>query len=105
MPNLYPFGDLDLRKSQLAALAFDSEFTLAARSPVAGFAPESFVFPAGLGSSKATLGGRSVTPSNDSEAPTLPLKPCTLAGMASKTTSTIVPKRVAHVPSLQVRGI
>ncbi|NWY69490.1 REXO1 exonuclease, partial [Erithacus rubecula] len=54
-----------------------------------------------LGSSKATLGGRSVTPSHDSEAPTLPLKPCTLAGMASKTTSTIVPKRVAHVPSLQ----
>ncbi|XP_059726213.1 RNA exonuclease 1 homolog isoform X4 [Haemorhous mexicanus] len=54
-----------------------------------------------LGSSKATVGGRSVTPSNDSEAPTLPLKPCTLAGMASKTTSTIVPKRVAHVPSLQ----
>uniref|UniRef100_A0A8C9L6S0 RNA exonuclease 1 homolog n=1 Tax=Serinus canaria TaxID=9135 RepID=A0A8C9L6S0_SERCA len=28
-------------------------------------------------------------------------RPCTLAGMASKTTSTIVPKRVAHVPSLQ----
>ncbi|KAI1230473.1 hypothetical protein IHE44_0009932 [Lamprotornis superbus] len=54
-----------------------------------------------LGSSKGTVGGRSVTPSNDSEAPTLPLKPCTLAGMASKTTSTIVPKRVAHVPSLQ----
>ncbi|NXC90382.1 REXO1 exonuclease, partial [Cercotrichas coryphoeus] len=54
-----------------------------------------------LRSSKATLGGRSVTPSNDSEAPTLPLKPCTLAGMASKTTSTIVPKRVAYVPSLQ----
>ncbi|NXO83903.1 REXO1 exonuclease, partial [Sitta europaea] len=54
-----------------------------------------------LGSSKATVGGRSVTPSTDSEAPTLPLKPCTLAGMASKTTSTIVPKRVAHVPSLQ----
>ncbi|NWT60984.1 REXO1 exonuclease, partial [Erythrocercus mccallii] len=54
-----------------------------------------------LGSSKVTLGGRSVTPSSDSEAPTLPLKPCTLAGMASKTTSTIVPKRVAHVPSLQ----
>ncbi|NXR64570.1 REXO1 exonuclease, partial [Rhadina sibilatrix] len=54
-----------------------------------------------LGSSKATLGGRSVTPASDSEAPTLPLKPCTLAGMASKTTSTIVPKRVAHVPSLQ----
>ncbi|NXM60181.1 REXO1 exonuclease, partial [Illadopsis cleaveri] len=54
-----------------------------------------------LGSSKATLAGRSVTPSSDSEAPTLPLKPCTLAGMASKTTSTIVPKRVAHVPSLQ----
>ncbi|NXR51558.1 REXO1 exonuclease, partial [Hippolais icterina] len=54
-----------------------------------------------LGSSKVAVGGRSVTPSNDSEAPTLPLKPCTLAGMASKTTSTIVPKRVAHVPSLQ----
>ncbi|XP_039552697.1 RNA exonuclease 1 homolog isoform X1 [Passer montanus] len=54
-----------------------------------------------LRSSKAAVGGRSVTPSNDSEAPTPPLKPCTLAGMASKTTSTIVPKRVAHVPSLQ----
>ncbi|NXO24282.1 REXO1 exonuclease, partial [Cisticola juncidis] len=54
-----------------------------------------------LGSSKVTVGGRSVTPSSDSEASTLPLKPCTLAGMASKTTSTIVPKRVAHVPSLQ----
>uniref|UniRef100_A0A8C6NE18 Uncharacterized protein n=1 Tax=Melopsittacus undulatus TaxID=13146 RepID=A0A8C6NE18_MELUD len=45
--------------------------------------------------------GRSVTPSNDSEAPTLSLKACTLAGMASKTTSTIMPKRIAHVPSLQ----
>ncbi|KAJ7425011.1 RNA exonuclease 1 like protein [Willisornis vidua] len=54
-----------------------------------------------LGGSKTTVGGRSATPSNDSEAPTLPLKACTLAGMASKTTSTIVPKRVAHVPSLQ----
>ncbi|NXK41127.1 REXO1 exonuclease, partial [Piprites chloris] len=54
-----------------------------------------------LGSSKATVAGRSVTPSNDSEAPNLPLKACTLAGMASKTTSTVVPKRVAHVPSLQ----
>ncbi|NWI90033.1 REXO1 exonuclease, partial [Pitta sordida] len=54
-----------------------------------------------LGSSRTSVGGRSVTPSNDSEAPTLPLKACTLAGMASKTTSTIVPKRVAHVPSLQ----
>ncbi|XP_009459924.1 PREDICTED: RNA exonuclease 1 homolog [Nipponia nippon] len=54
-----------------------------------------------LVSSKTTVAGRSVTPSNDSEAPTLSLKTCTLAGMASKTTSTIVPKRVAHVPSLQ----
>ncbi|KFQ78184.1 RNA exonuclease 1, partial [Phaethon lepturus] len=51
--------------------------------------------------SKTTVAGRSVTPSNDSEAPTLSLKACTLAGMASKTTSTIVPKRIAHVPSLQ----
>ncbi|NXW34506.1 REXO1 exonuclease, partial [Phaetusa simplex] len=54
-----------------------------------------------LVSSKTAVAGRSVTPSNDSEAPTLSLKACTLAGMASKTTSTIVPKRVAHVPSLQ----
>ncbi|NWY58107.1 REXO1 exonuclease, partial [Chionis minor] len=54
-----------------------------------------------LASSKTTAAGRSVTPSNDSEAPTLSLKACTLAGMASKTTSTIVPKRVAHIPSLQ----
>ncbi|KFV19045.1 RNA exonuclease 1, partial [Tauraco erythrolophus] len=54
-----------------------------------------------LMSSKTTVAGRSVTPSNDSEAPTLSLKACTLAGMASKTTSTVVPKRIAHVPSLQ----
>ncbi|XP_009947505.1 PREDICTED: RNA exonuclease 1 homolog [Leptosomus discolor] len=54
-----------------------------------------------LVSSKTTAAGRSVTPSNDSEAPTVSLKACTLAGMASKTTSTIVPKRIAHVPSLQ----
>ncbi|NXO57321.1 REXO1 exonuclease, partial [Aramus guarauna] len=54
-----------------------------------------------LVSSKTSVAGRSVTPSNDSEAPTLSLKACTLAGMASKTTSTIVPKRIAHVPSLQ----
>ncbi|NXV38071.1 REXO1 exonuclease, partial [Rissa tridactyla] len=54
-----------------------------------------------LVSSKTAVAGRSVAPSNDSEAPTLSLKACTLAGMASKTTSTIVPKRVAHVPSLQ----
>ncbi|NXU27629.1 REXO1 exonuclease, partial [Thalassarche chlororhynchos] len=54
-----------------------------------------------LVSSKTTVAGRSVTPSNDSEASTLSLKACTLAGMASKTTSTIVPKRIAHVPSLQ----
>ncbi|NWX48610.1 REXO1 exonuclease, partial [Steatornis caripensis] len=54
-----------------------------------------------LVSSKTTIAGRSVTPSNDSEAPALSLKACTLAGMASKTTSTIVPKRIAHVPSLQ----
>ncbi|NXD85325.1 REXO1 exonuclease, partial [Halcyon senegalensis] len=54
-----------------------------------------------LVSNKATVAGRSVPPSNDSEAPTLSLKACTLAGMASKTTSTIVPKRIAHVPSLQ----
>ncbi|NXI94575.1 REXO1 exonuclease, partial [Psophia crepitans] len=54
-----------------------------------------------LVSSKTSVAGRSVTPSNDSEAPTLSLKACTLAGMASKTTSTIMPKRIAHVPSLQ----
>ncbi|NXP09978.1 REXO1 exonuclease, partial [Thinocorus orbignyianus] len=50
---------------------------------------------------KTTAAGKSVTPSNDSEAPSLSLKACTLAGMASKTTSTIMPKRVAHVPTLQ----
>lgn len=56
-------------------------------------------------STKTTVAGRSAAPSNDSEAPTLSLKACTLAGMASKTTSTIVPKRIAHVPSLQVRDL
>ncbi|NXJ13107.1 REXO1 exonuclease, partial [Odontophorus gujanensis] len=54
-----------------------------------------------LVSGKKTAAGKSVSPTNDSEAPTLPLKACTLAGMASKTTSTTVQKRIAHVPSLQ----
>ncbi|NXU47866.1 REXO1 exonuclease, partial [Turnix velox] len=54
-----------------------------------------------LVNSKTQVAGKSVTPSNDTEAPTLSLKACTIAGMASKTTSTIVPKRVAHIPSLQ----
>uniref|UniRef100_A0A8B9BFC7 RNA exonuclease 1 homolog n=1 Tax=Anser brachyrhynchus TaxID=132585 RepID=A0A8B9BFC7_9AVES len=54
-----------------------------------------------LVSGKKAVAGRSPTPSNDSEAPTLSLKACTLAGMASKTTSTTVQKRIAHVPSLQ----
>ncbi|XP_064898113.1 RNA exonuclease 1 homolog isoform X3 [Columba livia] len=54
-----------------------------------------------LTSTKTTVAGRSVTPANDSEAAALSLKTCTLAGMASKTTSTIVPKRIAHSPSLQ----
>ncbi|XP_064031460.1 RNA exonuclease 1 homolog [Pogoniulus pusillus] len=48
-----------------------------------------------------TAAGKSLPPAHDSESPSLPLKACTLAGMASKTTSTVVPKRVAHVPSLQ----
>ncbi|NXN97716.1 REXO1 exonuclease, partial [Rhinopomastus cyanomelas] len=54
-----------------------------------------------LARSKAAAAGRSAAPSNDAEAAALPLKACTLAGMASKTTSTVVHKRIAHVPSLQ----
>ncbi|NXG44006.1 REXO1 exonuclease, partial [Psilopogon haemacephalus] len=54
-----------------------------------------------LANSKAAAAGKSLPPAHGSEASSLPLKACTLAGMASKTTSTIVPKRVAHVPSLQ----
>ncbi|OXB61640.1 hypothetical protein ASZ78_006328 [Callipepla squamata] len=54
-----------------------------------------------LVSGKKTAAGKSVSPVNDPEAPTLPLKACTLAGMASKTTTTTVQKRIAHVPSLQ----
>ncbi|XP_071583546.1 RNA exonuclease 1 homolog isoform X1 [Heliangelus exortis] len=54
-----------------------------------------------LMSGKTSVGGRSVPGSSDPDAPSLSLKACTLAGMASKTTSTIVPKRIAHVPSLQ----
>lgn len=46
-----------------------------------------------LVSGKKAAAGKSVTPANESEAPTLPLKACTLAGMASKTTSTTVQKR------------
>lgn len=61
------------------------------------------LFLVGLVSGKKTAAGKSVTPANDSEAPTLSLKACTLAGMASKTTSTTVQKRIAHVPSLQVK--
>ncbi|NWR80239.1 REXO1 exonuclease, partial [Centropus unirufus] len=54
-----------------------------------------------LTNTKTSVSGKDVPPSNDSEAPPLALKACTLAGMASKTTSTVVQKRIAHVPSLQ----
>lgn len=72
--------------------------------PRGSFSPEACcLFLAGLVGGKKAAAGKSVTPANDSEAPTPPLKACTLAGMASKTTSTTVQKRIAHVPSLQVK--
>lgn len=51
---------------------------------------------------KRTLAASSSQPPNGLELGSQPLKTRTLSGMASKTTSTITPKRVAHSPSLQV---
>ncbi|KAM6219036.1 RNA exonuclease 1 homolog [Rhynchocyon petersi] len=48
-----------------------------------------------------TLAASGSQPPNGPEAGRQPLKMRTLAGMASKTTSTATPKRVAHSPSLQ----
>ncbi|XP_049732158.1 RNA exonuclease 1 homolog isoform X3 [Elephas maximus indicus] len=50
---------------------------------------------------KRTLAASSSQPSHGPEPGRQPLKTRTLAGMASKTTSTATPKRVAHSPSLQ----
>ncbi|XP_066198676.1 RNA exonuclease 1 homolog [Saccopteryx leptura] len=50
---------------------------------------------------KRTLAASSSQPPNGLELGSQPLKTRTLSGMASKTTSTITPKRVAHSPSLQ----
>ncbi|XP_025966980.1 RNA exonuclease 1 homolog isoform X2 [Dromaius novaehollandiae] len=83
---------------QKASLSLPGEKKRIAHVPNVALAAAVKQSPAG---SKKTVPGRNVTPSNDSEAPTLSLKACTLAGMASKTTSTTVPKRIAHVPSLQ----
>lgn len=51
---------------------------------------------------KRTLAASSSQPPNGLEPGGQPLKTRTLSGMASKTTSTVTPKRVAHSPSLQV---
>ncbi|KAB1259796.1 RNA exonuclease 1-like protein, partial [Camelus dromedarius] len=50
---------------------------------------------------KRTLSASSSQPPNGPEPGSQPLKTRTLSGMASKTTTTITPKRVAHSPSLQ----
>ncbi|XP_034975136.2 RNA exonuclease 1 homolog [Zootoca vivipara] len=62
--------------------------------------------PALPAASKGALGGLKKTPSPGSTASSngaeaLSLKARTLAGMASKTTNTNVPKRIAHAPTLQ----
>lgn len=51
---------------------------------------------------KRTLAASSGQPPNGPEPGGQPLKARTLSGMASKTTATVTPKRVAHSPSLQV---
>ena len=51
---------------------------------------------------KRTLSASSSQPPNGPEPGSQPLKTRTLSGMASKTTATVAPKRVAHSPSLQV---
>ncbi|XP_062968625.1 RNA exonuclease 1 homolog [Cynocephalus volans] len=50
---------------------------------------------------KRTLAASSSQPANGLEPGSQPLKTRTLSGMASKTTTTITPKRIAHSPSLQ----
>ncbi|XP_032108271.1 RNA exonuclease 1 homolog [Sapajus apella] len=50
---------------------------------------------------KRTLSASGSQPSNGPEPGGQPLKTRTLSGMASKTTTTITPKRIAHSPSLQ----
>ncbi|XP_012660025.1 RNA exonuclease 1 homolog [Otolemur garnettii] len=50
---------------------------------------------------KRTLTASSSQPSHGPEPSSQPLKTRTLSGMASKTTTTVTPKRVAHSPSLQ----
>ncbi|NWY06448.1 REXO1 exonuclease, partial [Nothoprocta ornata] len=83
---------------QKASLSLPGEKKRIAHVPNAALAAAAKQSPAGA---KKTVPAKNVTPPGDSEAPALSLKACTLAGMASKTTSTIVPKRIAHVPSLQ----
>ncbi|XP_065774603.1 RNA exonuclease 1 homolog isoform X2 [Muntiacus reevesi] len=50
---------------------------------------------------KRTLSASSSQPPSGPEPGSQPLKTRTLSGMASKTTTTVAPKRVAHSPSLQ----
>ncbi|KAM8795145.1 RNA exonuclease 1 homolog [Eudromia elegans] len=83
---------------QKASLSLPGEKKRIAHVPNAALAAAAKQSPVG---GKKSVPAKNVTPPSDSEAPTLSLKACTLAGMASKTTSTTVPKRIAHVPSLQ----
>ncbi|NWJ07419.1 REXO1 exonuclease, partial [Crypturellus undulatus] len=83
---------------QKASLSLPGEKKRIAHVPHAALAAAARQSPVG---GKKTVPAKNVTPPSDSEAATPSLKACTLAGMASKTTSTTVPKRIAHVPSLQ----
>lgn len=50
-----------------------------------------------------TVSSGSAVSCNGTDVPSLKVR--TLAGMASKTTTTNVPKRIAHAPSLQVESL
>ncbi|XP_061456906.1 RNA exonuclease 1 homolog isoform X2 [Rhineura floridana] len=87
LPSLSPRGSIATHKGEKKRIAHVPNAALPA------------VSKCGPGSLRKTGLPGSVTFSNGAEA--LSLKARTLAGMASKTTTTGVPKRVAHAPTLQ----
>ncbi|XP_067413686.1 RNA exonuclease 1 homolog isoform X1 [Emydura macquarii macquarii] len=83
---------------QRASLALPGEKKRIAHVPNAALSAAAKQINVGM---KKTIPVSSVTAPNDSEAHALTLKARTLAGMTSKTTTTAVHRRIAHVPTLQ----
>lgn len=103
--NLSPVPRPPLRCEMRVLLTLNDRSFLVLRSSVMGLLSSCTHIPC---PPPAPTGAKRALPASSSQVPhgpepgSQPLKTRTLSGMASKTTTTVTPKRIAHSPSLQV---